>query len=122
MSNAYVRQSGNDRNGGTSPSDAWLTISKALGAPSEQIINGDFSAGMTGWEAATGWSVVGGVCQYSPVGGIPSEPGFFALSGGSGYTASPPDILTLDGGNEDATITVTRYATILKSSGKKPAR
>lgn len=32
MAVRYVRKSGSDSNGGTSPSDAWLTISKALGA------------------------------------------------------------------------------------------
>lgn len=32
MSVRYIRKSGSDSNGGTSPSDAWLTIGKALGA------------------------------------------------------------------------------------------
>src|SRR5215831_11808392 len=32
MATRYVRKSGLDTNGGTSPSDAWLTIGKALGA------------------------------------------------------------------------------------------
>lgn len=32
MAVRYVRKSGSDANGGTSPSDAWLTIGKALGA------------------------------------------------------------------------------------------
>jgi len=32
MATRYVRKTGSDGNGGTSPSDAWLTIGKALGA------------------------------------------------------------------------------------------
>jgi hypothetical protein len=32
MATRYVRKTGSDSNGGTSPSDAWLTIGKALGA------------------------------------------------------------------------------------------
>lgn len=39
MATKYVRKSGSDSNGGTSPSDAWLTIGKALGASG--IASGD---------------------------------------------------------------------------------
>lgn len=39
MATRYVRKTGSDSNGGTSPSDAWLTIGKALGASG--IASGD---------------------------------------------------------------------------------
>jgi hypothetical protein len=74
---------------------------------SELITNGSFSGNADNWTGVDdghGWSYSSNHVAYSYAGGVDRPNSYFA-NPGSGYMQN--DILTLDGGNSDATITVT---------------